>query len=233
MNSTAMGNYEDYLLHEIIPFVDKKYRTLASAERRAVMGKSSGGYAALRLAVNYPDIFSSFFCSSGDMYFEYGYKLDFPKCYNTIRKAGSIEAFFEKFFEAPKKTGDMIAAINIIAMSAAYSPNLKSKTYGFDLPFDIETGEVRETIWKKWLNYDPVYMIDDKKIQTNIKKLKGIFLECGSRDEYHLHVGSRIFTKKLKKYGIPYWYEEFDDGHMGTNYRYDVSLSKISEVMSQ
>ncbi|MBL7996030.1 esterase [bacterium] len=233
MNSTAMGNYEDYLLKEIVPFVDGTYRTMASAGHRAAMGKSSGGYAALMLAMHYPDLFAAFFCSSGDMYFEYGYKGDFPKCYNTIRKAGSLENFFENFFGAPKKTGDMITAINIIAMAAAYSPNPKSKTYGFDLPFDIETGEIREDIWKKWLACDPVHLIDEKKFQTNLKKLKGVFLECGSRDEYHLHIGARIFTKKLKEYGIAHWYEEFDDGHMGTNYRYDVSLSKISGVISK
>lgn len=232
VNSTAMGNYEDYLLKEIIPFVDKKYRTLALSAHRAVMGKSSGGYGALMLAARYPEIFSAFYCSSGDMYFEYGYKGDFPKCYNAIRKAGSLEMFFEKFFDAPKKSGDMITAINIIAMSAAYSPNPKSKTFGFDLPFDMETGELRRSIWNKWLKYDPVYLIDEKKYQANLQSLKGVFLECGSRDEYHLHIGARIFTKKLNGYGISHRYEEFDDGHMGTNYRYDISLSKISEVIS-
>lgn len=233
MNSSAMGRYEDYLLKEIIPYVDKNYRTLASHRSRAVLGKSSGGYGALMLAMRYPDIFSAFFCSSGDMYFEYAYKPDIPKCYNAIYKAGSLEAFFEKFFDAPKKTGDMMTAMNVIAMSAAYSPNPKSKTYGLDLPFDLSTGELRESVWKKWLRYDPVELIDEKKFQTHLKKLKGVFIECGSRDEYQLHIGARIFVKKLKAYGVPHWYEEFDDGHMGTSYRYDVSLSKISEILNK
>lgn len=233
LNSTAMGRYEDYLLKEIIPFVDKNYRTLATGMYRGVMGKSSGGYGALMLAMRYPDVFSAFFCSSGDMYFEYAYKPDLPKCYNAIRKAGGLDKFFEQFFHAPKKSQEMITAIGILAMAAAYSPNPKSGTFGIDLPFDMETGELRETIWKKWIKFDPVYLISEMKYQLALRKLRGVFLECGSRDEYFLHIGARIFAKKLKHYGIPHWYEEFDDGHMGTNYRYDVSLSKLSEVISK
>lgn len=92
----------------------------------------------------------------------------------------------------------MLTAINVIAMSAAYSPNPKSSTYGIDLPFDLETGELRETIWKKWIKYDPVHLVSELKYQLKLRKLRGVFLECGSRDEYHLHIGARIFVKKLK-----------------------------------
>ncbi len=233
MNSTALGNYEDYVIKEIIPFVDTGYRTLAKAEHRAVLGKSSGGYGALMLAVKYPDIFSVFFSSSGDMYFEYTYKPDFPKCYNAIDRAGGLEKFFDNFFSAPKKSADQITAINLIAMAAAYSPNRSVRPYGFDLPFDLTTGEMREEIWKQWLELDPVYAIDKQMVQDNLRKLKGLFLECGSRDEFHLHIGARIFAGKLKALDIDYWYEEFDDGHMGTSYRYDVSLAKVSRAIAE
>src|SRR4051812_9723383 len=46
LNSGATGRYEDYLLAEVIPFVDAHYRTIPTPERRAVAGKSSGGYGA-------------------------------------------------------------------------------------------------------------------------------------------------------------------------------------------
>ena len=231
VNSEAVGSYEDYIVKEIIPMVDKNYRTQAETAHRAVMGKSSGGFGAFHLGSKFPDMFSAFFCSSGDMYFEYGYKPDLPKCYNAIYRAGGLDPFLKSFFEAQKKGGDMITAINIIAMSAAYSPNSKS-SFGFDLPFDTETGELREEVWKRWLTFDPVWIIEDKRIQENLKKLKNVFLECGSRDEYFLHVGARILSKKLKQFGIAHTYEEFDDGHMGTSYRYDVSLSKLSHAIS-
>jgi S-formylglutathione hydrolase FrmB len=228
MNSSAFGDYQDYLTKEIIPFIDQNYRTMATAEHRAVAGKSSGGYGALILAMQFPECFSVFYCSSGDMYFEYVYQPDFPKAYDAIRRAGGLENFLEQFFTAPKKSGDMITTINIIAMSAAYSPNPEIRPYGFDLPFDLETGELRETVWNKWKEFDPVHLISRKHYQDNFKKLKGIFFDCGSRDEYHLHIGARIFTKKLGALQIPCIYEEFDDGHMGTSYRFDAILSQVS-----
>ena len=42
-----------------------------------------------------------------------------------------------------KKAKDDFAALNTIGMSACYSPNPESE-FGFDLPFDLETGEIRE-----------------------------------------------------------------------------------------
>src|SRR5829696_5015077 len=47
INSTATGNYEDYLTNEIVPFVDANFRTIDDRTSRAVMGKSSGGYGSL------------------------------------------------------------------------------------------------------------------------------------------------------------------------------------------
>jgi enterochelin esterase-like enzyme len=231
VNSSALGSYEDYLIKEIVPYIDRHYHTLADAGHRAVIGKSSGGYGALRLSMKFPEIFSAFYCSSGDMYFEYVYKPDLPKCYNAIYRAGGLDNFFDRFFSAPKKSSDLMTAINIIAMAAAYSPN-PDAPYGFDLPFDLSTGEIRSNVWKKWLEWDPVYLIEKNGYPANLKKLKGLFFDCGSRDEYHLHIGARILTKKLKALGITYWYEEFDDGHMGTNYRYDISLNLISHLIA-
>ena len=53
VNSSAIGNYADYLTREIIPFVDREFRTLASREHRGCFGKSSGGYGAIIHGMKY------------------------------------------------------------------------------------------------------------------------------------------------------------------------------------
>ena len=53
INSSAIGNYADYLTREIIPFVDREFRTLASREHRGCFGKSSGGYGAIIHGMKY------------------------------------------------------------------------------------------------------------------------------------------------------------------------------------
>ncbi|GGH31298.1 alpha/beta hydrolase [Paenibacillus segetis] len=52
------GNYEDYIMDEIVPYVDTHYSTEASRAGRYVGGFSMGGYAALYLGFTHSDLFS-------------------------------------------------------------------------------------------------------------------------------------------------------------------------------
>src|SRR5690606_7338682 len=54
VNSTGVGRYADHLTRELIPLVDREFRTHASREHRGVFGKSSGGYGALIHGMKYP-----------------------------------------------------------------------------------------------------------------------------------------------------------------------------------
>jgi len=51
--------YEDFLLREFFPFIEKKYRASPGRASRAISGVSMGGYGALRLAFRHPQLFSS------------------------------------------------------------------------------------------------------------------------------------------------------------------------------
>lgn len=53
-----IGRYEDYFIKEIIPFIDKEYKTAAIREYRFVGGASAGGYAALNYGLRYQYLFS-------------------------------------------------------------------------------------------------------------------------------------------------------------------------------
>ena len=230
VNSPAIGRYEDYVLDEIIPFIDSTYRTLAAPEGRGVYGKSSGGYGALTLAMRRPGVFGAAACHSGDMYFEYSYKPDFPKFLNAVNKAGGLEQWWAEFQGKIKKEGRDIEAVEVFAMAAAYSPNPAAKPFPIDFPFDLHTGEIKPDAWRRWLDHDPVYMVE--RYADNLKRLRLLFIDCGRRDEFNLHYGARIFVQRLKALGVPHEHEEFDDGHMDIQYRYDVSLPKIGRVLS-
>jgi S-formylglutathione hydrolase FrmB len=224
-NSTAIGRYEDYLIDEIVPHVDRTYRTA----RRGVFGKSSGGYGAIMLGLQHPDVFGAVACHSGDMAFDLCYRPDFPKFVNAIQKAGGVEQWWIEFERKAKKEGRDYDAINILAMAAAYSPNPIAQPLPIDFPFDLETCELKPKVWARWLKNDPVQLAD--RLADNLKKLRLLFIDCGSRDEFNLQFGARTFVKKLKALGVPHEYEEFDDGHMNVSYRYEVSLPKIVKAL--
>ena len=59
------ARWEDYLVEEVIPYVDSHYRTRAAREYRGVSGLSMGGYGAVILGARHPELFSSIASHSG------------------------------------------------------------------------------------------------------------------------------------------------------------------------
>jgi enterochelin esterase family protein len=235
VNSSATGRYEDYMIKEIVPFIDTNFRTIPKAASRCIIGKSSGGYGAMWLAMRYPRIFGLMVTHSGDSAFEYCYMKDFPDFIVQIQKYGKGHTAVGNFIKTQinynqPKPKDFHNILNIVGMSSCYSPNPKRKEYNFDLPFDIYTSEIIPQTWNKWLKFDPVRLVG--KYKSNLKKLKLIFVDCGTKDEFSLQAGARIYCDKLKKNGIKYIHQEFNDGHMNIQYRYDVSVKYISEYFS-
>src|SRR5947207_8039379 len=92
VNSSAIGNYADYLTREIIPFVDREFRTAASREHRGCFGKSSGGYGAIVHGMKYPKTWGAIADHSGDSYFEFVYGHDWPNTLNELAKYRPVPA---------------------------------------------------------------------------------------------------------------------------------------------
>ncbi len=82
---------------------------------------------------------------------------------------------------------------------------------GFELPFDIRTGEIRPELWQRWLAFDPVHMTES--YQANLQQLKLLYIDCGKRDQFNLLLGARQLHAKLEQFGIDHIYEEYDSDH--------------------
>lgn len=231
LDSSAHGKYETHLVKELVPWVDRSFRTKPTAAHRAVMGKSSGGFGAIVQGLRHPDVFGALADHSGDSAFEYCYLPDFPAVVRAVSKYGSLEKWWAAFQHAPKKSYDWLKVLNVIAMAAAYSPNPK-KPLRVDLPFDLTTGELIPAVWKRWLAWDPVRMVATMAgYRRSARRLKLVFLDCGTRDEFNLDLGARMLASELRKAGARVVHEEFDDGHMDVTYRYDRSLEALSKVL--
>ena len=249
VNSTAIGRYADYLVDEIIPFVDREFRTLASREHRGCFGKSSGGYGAMIHGMRYARHWGAIANHSGDAYFDFIYRCDWPNTLNELarhrrpaRKAGAVHPprdtaaerglragrddgrvrrFLEAFWKNAKPSSAEVHAIMNLCMAATYDPDPRAPN-GFRLPFHLDTGELIAQRWQRWLEHDPVRLVG--RYAANLKSLRGIYIDCGWRDQYHIHYGSRQLSQRLAAAGIAHRYEEFDDTHSDIDYRMDVSL---------
>lgn len=229
LNSTATGNYEDHLI-ELVHHVDSNYRTLPDPSARGIAGKSSGGFGATIIGMRHPDIFGLVADHSGDKYFDLCYKPDFPKLLRYYAQVGldGLAAALADPGSVRPASGDFFGALNLCAMASCYSPD-ESAPLGFELPLDLYTGELRPEIWAHWKAHDPVNLVSE--YAENLKTLKCLFFDCGTRDEYNLHYGARIYAQRLHQSEIDFIHEEFDDGHRGLNYRYDRSLTLFSEII--
>ena len=224
INSDAIGRYREYLARDVVAHVDAALRTVPHPAARAVVGKSSGGYGALMMACRHPDVFAHVGAHSADAYFEYCYLPEFPKAAGPLLKAGGGEAWFQEFVRRSRETrprSEDFPVLNVVAMSAAYSPK-KGEPMGLELPFDLQTARIRPDVWGRWLVNDPVRFVP--RSLPAISKLSSLFIDCGTRDEFHLRWGARMLVEELRAAKIEVQHEEFEDGHSGINYRYDRSL---------
>jgi hypothetical protein len=64
-----------------------------------------------------------------------------------------------------------------------------------------------------------------------LRSLRGIYIDCGFRDQFHIHYGCRILARRLAQARIKHRYEEFDDDHSDIDYRMDVSLPFLAKAL--
>ncbi|WP_195984900.1 alpha/beta hydrolase-fold protein [Clostridium sp. D33t1_170424_F3] len=57
-NRIQIGRYEDYLIEEVIPLIDRTYHVIPDKSGRYIGGVSGGGYAALHNAFRHPELFT-------------------------------------------------------------------------------------------------------------------------------------------------------------------------------
>jgi S-formylglutathione hydrolase FrmB len=255
INSSAIGRYADYLTRELIPFVDREFRTLATRESRGCFGKSSGGYGAIVHAMKYPQFWGAIANHSGDAYFDFCYRADWPNTLDELAKYrrtahragrfdvaaavarttrglddGRVRRFLAHFWKKDRPEGREVMCLMNLAMAASYDPDPRAPN-GFRLPFDLETGELIEARWKRWLAHDPVHMAP--RHRAALKSMRGIWIDCGWRDQYHIHYGTRQLSRELSRLGVDHVYEEFDDTHSGIDYRMERSLPFLTRALTR
>jgi pimeloyl-ACP methyl ester carboxylesterase len=230
INSLATGPYEDYLLDEILPFVAHRYRVM----RWGVFGKSSGGYGAFMLGSRHPEAFAALADHSGDAGFELCYLSDFPAALDAWREAGGPKSWLDRFWaDDNRKRSKHLKPLNALGMAAHYSPDPSSPHLGIDFPFDLETGEWRAEIWAKWRALDPVNLVEQPATLEALRKLRLVYVDCGTKDEFALIWGARALVARMRRAGLAPVYEEFDDGHMNVSYRYDVSIPLLVRALGE
>jgi S-formylglutathione hydrolase FrmB len=229
VNSAATGAWEDFLIAEMVPAVERRFGCGGDG-RRGVFGKSSGGYGAMTHALRHAGTWSAAACHSGDMGFELCYLPELPGTLRSLAGTdNSIERWWRRMEEAKKRPGGSFSTMNILAMAASYDPD-PSEFLGMRLPVTFDTCEVIEDRWANWMRHDPVVAVET--MGENLRKLKALYIDCGEKDQFNLLFGARRLVKRLKDLGIAHRYDEFKDDHTNVDYRMDESLPFLVNALS-
>lgn len=230
IDSAAMGNWEAFLIEEMIPRLEADFRILKGREHRAIFGKSSGGYGAIVHGLRRAEAWGAVACHSGDMGFDLVYATDFPKTLEILARRGGIAGFLNRIESVPKLSDDDMHALMILAMAATYDPDPDGPK-GIRLPVDLDTCELDQERWARWLAHDPLRLVHQPECLDNLRSLRGVYVDCGTKDQFNLVYGARSFTRALTEADVDHRYEEFDDNHSSVDYRMDESLPFLYQAL--
>jgi Putative esterase len=201
VNSPATGNWEDFVIEELRPYIDANFKTLSNRESRGIAGEFMGAYCAIRLGMRHPDVFSSVYglhpVGTGS-----GLKvmLSLPnwelmanaKSLDDVRKDG-YSTIFTSIFQAHLPNPD----------KPPLFIDLAAHKDGNQLIIDTGLAErVRANFFLE--SMIPQYA-------DNLKMLRGLKFDWGRSDPNQDHVYSnQAFTHKLNEFGIAHEAEEYN-----------------------
>jgi S-formylglutathione hydrolase len=195
-SSVVTGNWEGFIAEELVAYVDKNYRTVATREARGLAGHSMGGYGTLRIGMKYPRVFSSLYAMS-------------PCC----MQAGEPDAK-EMASAAAVKTDEDLAKAGFItkamlASAAAWSPNPTNPPRYFDLP--IVDGKRKPETIAAWSANAPLTMLH--QYVPALKSFDALAFDAGDRD-FGIVDTVRTLDATLKGYSVAHVSEVYDGDHL-------------------
>jgi hypothetical protein len=200
VNSPATGNWEDFLVKELVPYVDGAFRTLPGRDSRGLLGDRMGGYGAIRMGMRHPEVFSVVYAlhpvGAGN-----GLQTMFSRPnWDVLANAKSIDDL----------KGDLFAII-FTSIFEAHLPDPDKPPLFTDLPAR-KVGDKLEIDQALTEKLQDSFFLERlvPKYADNLKTLRGFRFDWGRNDTNQDHVYSnQVFTHKLDEYGVPYEAEEY------------------------
>ena len=196
-SSVTTGDFEKFISHDVVAYVDAHYRTIPDRTSRGLVGHSMGGYGATRIGMKHSDVYGSLYIMS--------------PCCLSARTAGPANPELEKTLEAVKTPEDSASLPFLpraqLASAAAWSPDPKNPPLYLDLP--TKDGAARPEVLAKWAANAPLAFID--QYIGNLRQYSAIALDVGDQDRLRADTGK--LHDVLDLYGIANSFEVYSGTH--------------------
>jgi Putative esterase len=212
VNSSATGNWEDFVIQELVPYIDANFKTLPNRDSRGIAGIFIGGYGAIRFGMQHPDVFGSVYAmhpvGTGT---GVGLSAAIPK-WDILANAKSVD-------DVQKDGGTQI----FTTMFQAHLPDPDKPPLFIDLLARQEKGRliIDTKLMERFRNnFYLETMID--KYADNLNSLRGFKFDWNRSDANFDHVyANQAFTRKLREFGIAHQAEEYNGTWDDSNWSVD------------
>lgn len=203
-NSLTTGDWEAYVAHDLVNYVDSHYRTVADRTSRGLAGHSMGGYGTMRIGMKHPEVFGALYAMSSCCL------MNNPQPPNPNQAKGKTapEQAKGNAKGAAKGKGKGGGFSNVgFAQAAAWAPNPNNPPQYFDMP--VVNGEFQPSVAARYVANSPLAMVD--QYVPNLKRYKAIQLDVGRQDG--LIGGNNDLVAALTRLGVPHTYETYEGDH--------------------
>ena len=206
-SSVTTGDFENYITHDVVSYIDAHYRTIPDRQSRGLVGHSMGGYGASRIGMKHSDVFGAIYIMS-------------PCCLSPMAGGGPGPSdqmkeraiANEKKVSAAKSPTDLatqspgFGAVQY-ASAAAWAPDPKNPPLYFDLP--TKDGVSQPEIAAKFIANSPLVFVD--QYIGNLKRYRAISIDVGDQDGLRIDAGK--LHNILDNYGIANSFEIYSGTH--------------------
>jgi len=196
-SSVTTGDFEQFIVHDVVSYVDAHYRTIAARASRGLVGHSMGGYGATRIGMRHPDVFGSLYIMS--------------PCCLSARAPGTDAVELEHAVAALKTPTDSASLPFFsraqLAAAAAWSPDPNNPPLYLDLA--TRDGVPQPDILAKWAANAPLAFVD--QYIGNLRQYRAIALDVGDQDTLRTDTGK--LHDVLEKYRIANTFEVYPGTH--------------------
>lgn len=200
VNSSVTGNWQDFMVRELVPHIDRTYRTLATPQSRGMAGDRMGGYGAILFGMTHPDVFGAVYAlhpvGTGNGVQTMHSRPDWDK----LQRAKSLDDF----------KGDLFGGI-FLSIYQAHLPNPDKPPLYVDLPARRSNGELDVDTAQTARLFENFPLVSHVPTHAdNLKRLRAFKFDWGRNDGNYDHViSNQAFARMLDEYGVPYEAEEY------------------------
>jgi enterochelin esterase-like enzyme len=207
-SSVTTGDFEKFVWHDVVTYIDAHYRTIPKRESRGLAGHSMGGYGAARIGMKHPEVFGALYIMS-------------PCCMSPMTGGGPgpADQMKERAIASEKKVAGAKSPADLAAQSpgfgaaqyataAAWAPDPKNPPLYFDLP--TKDGIPEPEIMAKYSANAPLAFVD--QYIGNLKQYRAISMDVGDQDGLRFDA-TKLHTL-LDNYGVANSFEIYPGTHV-------------------